>query len=64
MQWVKDADVVEGILDRRDMKQMLEMLASISYEKAEHLRGNWQDEASAKSWEQTASKLEKLKEVV
>jgi hypothetical protein len=62
--WEKDRDVLEGILDKRDMKQMLEMLANISFLKAEHLREAWQDEVSAESWEQTASKLEKLKEVV
>jgi hypothetical protein len=63
-EWEEDRDTVEGILDKRDMKGMIEMLADISYLKAEHLRSDWQDEVSAKTWEKIASRLEKLKEVV
>lgn len=63
-QFQKDSDTVEKILDRRDMRQMLEILSSISYEKAEHLRSNWQDEVSAKYWEKLGAKFQKFKDVV
>jgi hypothetical protein len=62
--WNTDKDSLEKLVDRRSVGEILEMLSEMSYEKAEHLRSNWQDEVSAKTWEKTANKLEKLKVVV
>ena len=37
---------------------ILEMIANICHEKAEHLRSNWQDESSAQLWERTGNMLD------
>jgi hypothetical protein len=66
-QYNEYAGTVEDIEDKIGIKALTEMLAGISFEKAEHLRTNWQDETTAKWWERvgklfdkTALKLEKV----
>jgi hypothetical protein len=62
--WEKDKGTIEKIVDKRSVGEVLEMLSEMSFEKAMHLREAWQDEVSAKTWEKTAYKLEKLQVVV
>ena len=54
------ADVIEQTIDATSLARLLEIVAEICHEKAEHLRSNWQDVNAAKSWESDAAKLQKL----
>lgn len=51
---------LENLLDHYSLSDILESLAQIANEKADHLRTNWQDENTAKIWERDANKLSKL----
>ncbi len=51
---------LESYIDKYSLADLCEMIARICYEKAEHLRSAWQDEALAESWEKTAIQLEKI----
>jgi hypothetical protein len=42
--------VLEGIVDRADLRNVLFALEHICLAKAEHLEENWQDARSAKVW--------------
>jgi hypothetical protein len=52
-----DMEALEGILDRHGLHGVLDMLASVCAEKAEHVRSNWQDEGTARMWDRRATKL-------
>ena len=52
---------MEQLLDSLGMVDFIEMLTSICYEKADHVRTNWQDEGLAKVWEYNAKQLDHLK---
>lgn len=49
-----DADDLEHMLDRYTLADLLDGLATICAEKAEHVRSNWQDETTAKLWERAS----------
>lgn len=55
-----DRQVLEGLIDRNGLSGTLADLVAVCYEKAEHLRANWQDEEAAKAWERHASRIEGL----
>jgi hypothetical protein len=42
--------VLEGILDRAGLRNVLYALEHICHAKAQHLEANWQDTVSAKVW--------------
>ena len=46
--------VLEGIVDRAGLRNMLFALEHICYEKASHLEENWQDPKTAKVWSRSA----------
>ena len=48
---------LEDILDKSSMRNVLDALGEICYEKAEHIRINWQDEPLAKLWDKQGGKL-------
>jgi len=50
-------DRLEAMLDQSSLKEVLDMLAEICHEKADHLRSNWQDEAAAKDWERMGNRI-------
>ena len=54
----KDTDSLEGLLDKTTLQDFLETLAEICNEKADHLRANWQDNATAKLWDAAAKRVE------
>lgn len=54
-----NADELESLVDSHGLSGVLQALEEVCYAKAEHLRGNWQDEASAKSWEKAAKAINK-----
>ncbi len=45
---------LEGISDGVGFASVLDALATLASEKAEHLASNWQDRAAAKAWERVA----------
>jgi hypothetical protein len=46
--------VLEGIVDRAGLRNVLFALEHICFAKAEHLEENWQDPRSAKVWSRQA----------
>ena len=53
-------EYLERMIDRAGMLTVISALANIAGYKAEHLRENWQDEASAKRWDKAANVLAKV----
>jgi hypothetical protein len=53
---IASADL-EMLVDRHGLKQVIDMLATICEEKAEHVSINWQDIHLARSWKRDANKL-------
>ena len=55
-----EAVALEALVDRCDLETVVDALGLICAEKAEHLRSNWQDGASAKLWDKRCRALQKL----
>ena len=55
------AYTMEQLVDSLGMVDFMEMLENICYEKAEHVRTNWQDKELAKCWEKNAKELSKVR---
>ena len=51
---------LERLMDGSSLLRIIEALATVCRNKAEHLRTNWQDEIAAKSYEKDAAKLDSL----
>jgi hypothetical protein len=52
-----DADALETMVDLYQLDTLVAALAVICEGKAEHLRTNWQDPATAKAWERASVAL-------
>lgn len=48
---------LEAMVDKLGLYGVLDALQVITYEKAEHLRTNWQDSSAARAWVKCASLL-------
>lgn len=48
---------LENMIDAYGLVGVLETIAEIAGEKADHIRVNWQDASSAQHWERVTSKL-------
>ena len=48
---------LEAILDSSKLEWVIEALGQICWQKAEHIRANWQDEELAQRWEKAGNKL-------
>lgn len=53
--------VIEEAIDAGGISAVIDALVRVCFEKAEHLRSNWQDNVSARSWERDARKLDRIK---
>ncbi|MBF2063219.1 MAG: hypothetical protein IGS39_02110 [Calothrix sp. C42_A2020_038] len=53
-------DSLEILVDKFTLAAILELLERICHKKAENLRKNWKDEASAKLWDKAARQIEQL----
>lgn len=53
-------DDLEGLIDRNGLAWVIDRLAEIAGEKADHVSTNWQDLELAKEWNKAASQLYKL----
>lgn len=51
---------LEALIDRHDLARVIDALAEVCGEKADHLRENWQDNESAEVWESARVKVEAL----
>ncbi len=49
---------LEGIIDREGLPRVLSLLAEICWEKANHLRANWQDDSAARQWAKAGHKVD------
>lgn len=56
----EDRDALEAILDRYSVRAVLEALAGICFDKADHVRTNWQDDITARAWDRDAKAIDKL----
>jgi len=54
------SDELENIIDRNGLLNVLGTIEEICYLKADHLRTNWQDEVSAKAWENDGKLISKI----
>jgi uncharacterized protein (DUF736 family) len=54
-----DQDTVEGLIDRLTLRGLLDLVAQVCHEKADHLRANWQDETAGHAWERVSETMEK-----
>lgn len=50
-------DTLEQYIDKYGLSETLSHIADICYNKAEHLKSNWQDESTARVWEKDAEKI-------
>ena len=51
---------LEAMIDAHGIGSLIDWLADVCGEKAEHVRSNWQDAALADAWERVARKLDRL----
>lgn len=51
---------IEEIVDVLSLSVTLANLGGVCFEKAEHLRANWQDESTAKLWDRAGHKIDRL----
>lgn len=56
-----DKDDIKTMIDGMSLSGVLEILSQVCYEKAEHLRTNWQDPDTARAWEKVARAVGKIK---
>lgn len=50
---------LERMIDSGSLAGLLENLEAVCYQKAEHLRVNWQNEPAARAWELVARRIAK-----
>jgi hypothetical protein len=50
---------LEALIDRHGLTHVVNTLAVLCTEKAEHIRANWQDRITAKAWETDGRTLDK-----
>ncbi len=60
----EDKDMIEQIIDRNGLHKTLLLIEDICFEKAEHVRTNWQDEVLSKMWEHAANQVNMSAEFV
>jgi dihydrodipicolinate synthase/N-acetylneuraminate lyase len=51
---------LEALIDKHGLKTVVSALSNVCGEKAEHLRSNWQDKASARVWENAGKTLDRV----
>ena len=56
----EDWEALERMMDNAGTLAVVSALANICGYKAEHIRENWQDEASAKRWDRASNVLAKV----
>lgn len=54
------ADALEQLIDQHGLETVLDLLADVCHEKADHLRTTWQDRNAARMWDRDAMRLQKI----
>jgi hypothetical protein len=54
------ADQLEALIDKYGLQHILTGLELVCGEKADHIRSNWQDNATARSWDAKSRQLGNL----
>lgn len=57
-------EALEAMVDSATLAEVLEALADICHEKADHLRVNWQDSGMAVVWDRAGGRVQTLSQVV
>lgn len=52
-----EMDTIEAIIDRNGMANVMLALVHICGEKADHLRSSWQDEQTARNWDNVSDAM-------
>ncbi len=52
-----EMDTIETIIDKHSMADVMMALVMITSEKADHIRGNWQDDDLAARWDRVSDAL-------
>jgi len=55
-----DDGIVEDLIDRLTLRGLLDLVAQVCHEKADHLRANWQDETAGHAWERAEQIINKM----
>lgn len=50
-------DALETLIDAYSLSEVLHALECICFDKAEHLRSNWQDADTARVWERAGTRI-------
>jgi hypothetical protein len=50
---------LESLIDSTSLREVLDAIADICAEKADHIRCNWQDEATARPWADCGQRLQR-----
>lgn len=53
------ASELEQAIDGIGLQRVLNLIANICHEKAEHVRTNWQDGTLARAWERDGARIER-----
>lgn len=56
----KDMAVIEALIDRYSLANVVEALVAICGEKADHIESNWQDADLARDWTTDARLLDRV----
>lgn len=59
-----EMDTLEAMLDTYDITTVVEALADICSEKADHVQSAWQDLALAKLWDRNAQRLYRTRDIL
>lgn len=55
----QEREALEALIDKTSLHQVLNAIAGICEDKAEHMRTNWQDQPAANEWARHAHALER-----
>ena len=53
-------DAIETLIDENRLSVVLDAIAEVCREKADHIRTNWQNVPTAREWDRTAKRIESL----
>lgn len=57
MQKIDITETLESLIDKHGLLHVITALDLICSEKAEHIRANWQDKITAKTWDKAGNAL-------
>lgn len=55
-----DKDALESLIDAYGVREVMQELATLCFEKSEHIQSNWQDKLLASVWAQRGHKINAL----